>query len=283
MRQQMMRIHPSRAVQGFSLVELLVSVAIIAILIGLILPAVQASREAAARTRCSNNLKQLGLATHACNDAMGVLPSCGNVYPGPGGRRGSVQFFLLPYLEQDALYRSIPETRNSDALLTHVAPKVFVCPSDPTPDIVSSIGYWGNQLGVIDYAANVQVFGQQTGPPKQAQFPASVPDGLSNTLLFAERYKVCPSQAAGRMPWAGVFSTPWDPVFAWNKTTSVQLPQWSPSQALCNPFATQSHHAAAHLVCLADGSVRALGLGLQLASWRTAVFPDDGTVPGDDW
>jgi prepilin-type N-terminal cleavage/methylation domain-containing protein len=277
-------VHPScRCARGFTLVELLVVIAIIAVLIGLLLPAVQKVRVAASRASCANNLKQIGIATHSCHDVYGKLPPCGNYFPDTTARRGSVQFFLLPFLEQDNLFRSIPATTNSEALMPTAPPKVYVCPSDPTPDIVASVGRWGTQVGVINYAANVQVFGQQTGSPKYTRLPGGVPDGLSNTVFYAERYKVCPDQSAGRMPWASMFCTQWDPTFAWNTTSTIRLPQWSPAQSSCNPFATQSFHTQTLLIGLGDGSVRTVGSSLQLTTWRAAIFPADGQVLGSDW
>lgn len=279
----MSTLPPQARPRAFTLIEMLIVIAILATLIGLLLPGVQKVREAAARTACANNLKQVGLATHACHDAYRMLPACGNSFPVAPGRRGSVHFFLLPFLEQEPLFRSIPETAHSELLLSQKPPKVLVCPSDPTPDVVRAVGYWGDQVGVCSYAANVQVFGHQTGPPKQLRLPAGVPDGLSNTVFFGERYKACPTAVVGRMPWAGMFVTQWDPTFAWNRTSAIALPQWTPAADRCNPFATQSYHPGAVQVGVGDGSVRAVHPGLTLDVWRGAVLPDDGFPSAPDW
>jgi prepilin-type N-terminal cleavage/methylation domain-containing protein len=97
-----------RRPRGFTLIELLVVIAIIAVLIGLLIPAVQKVRESAQRTTCQNNLKQIGIATHSCHDANGCLPPCYDYYP-PGTKtfRATPFVWILPYLEQGNLYAAV--------------------------------------------------------------------------------------------------------------------------------------------------------------------------------
>ena len=202
-----MRLHSSH--RGFTLIELLVVIAIIAVLIGLLLPAVQAAREAARRSQCVNNLKQIGLAMHNYHDIQGVFPhSRGLSTPGPGfpaTATFSGLARLLPYMEQTSAFNTInfdwlpTDPQNSTIQGTAVAG--FNCPSDPQatlPAGQAGLNYRPCEgSGVLfTYGASDTGGANASMPPPDGVFfsvsntkMADVTDGTSNTAAWSERLK----------------------------------------------------------------------------------------------
>jgi prepilin-type N-terminal cleavage/methylation domain-containing protein/prepilin-type processing-associated H-X9-DG protein len=233
---------------GFTLIELLVVIAIIAILIALLVPAVQKVREAANRTTCQNNLKQIALAAHNYDSANKALPP-GGLYAGLGHLP-----FLLPYVEQDAIYRQIPSAMfkldNSGgswwgngaswnaAFYTIPA---FICPTDSAggqapyssayvfviPNSTTiTLGYWGTNynLGRTNYMASAGAIGnsnnsfyrQYQGPfvPNVRVPLPKIPDGTSNTIAYGEVLggPELPANRRFNLSWmgSGCMATAWD-------------------------------------------------------------------------
>jgi prepilin-type N-terminal cleavage/methylation domain-containing protein len=246
--------------RGFTLIELLVVMAIIVVLIGLLLPAVQKVREAAARIHCANNLKQMGLAAHHHHDVWQHLPPGIGYYPTPGNRVFGTYFFhLLPYLEQGDLYRSalglvtLPPPDGSTMICysgnnnVYGQPvKTFLCPSDPSTGPDGLVAINGISFGAACYAPNAQVV-SPNGPQGRTRL-SDVTDGSSNTILHAEKYALCSSSS--------MLSPIGDGGTAWAYSAAVLFP-WQPAPMNLPPRGFQPGFAIAALTSL--GAVHATG------------------------
>ena len=195
-------MHTPRTRTGFTLTELLVVIAIIAILIALLVPAVQRVREAANVAQCGNQLKQIGLAFHNHHDTFGVFPSGGTtasdarVMSNTTPADYTVQswgwaYQILPYIEQGNLWAS-----PSDMVVASTPVATYICPSFRGPRIWPYVGAPGERA-MIDYTANAgTVTGSYDGAvvPSRSEGPrrnrrlGDIIDGTSNTLLVAEKY-----------------------------------------------------------------------------------------------
>lgn len=287
--------------RGFTLVELLVVIAIIGILVALLLPAIQAAREAARRMSCGNNLKQIGVAMHNYHDTFGVLP------PGCYGCCwGTWQIAIQPFVENNSTYElynhngkyDIPDSSyryNGSKNRTAVTKRLetHTCPSDQSNAPFSGIhnhnyavnfgntgyGQQANLNGVIFREAPFRYIGNNQGRSRYRDL-ASIIDGTSNTLLVAEVLQGQGRDLRGFAWWgdASEFTTylaPNSPLpdriytsYYCNNQPDLNLPCAVSSGSNPTMFASRSRHPGGVQVAMCDGSVRFVTDTIELNVWR---------------
>ncbi len=283
--------------RGFTLIELLVVIAIIAILIGLLLPAVQKVREAAARMRCSNNLKQMSLGTiNAADTNGGKLPPGVGLYPGSGTQspnqsNGGTFLHILPFIEEDNLFKSSLRTPDPDGrnggfatysqwtpLIQQSRVKSYICTSDFTQ--ADNLG------GYASYSTNGQVFrhNYRWGSVGLLAFPGNLQDGTSQTIFYTD--KLARNVSGG---YNSNFWPDWGPNISSSDygdpqgNAAIFQTGCSGVPANCQGGRASSPHSGGINVALADGSVKFIATGVNAATWWSLLTPSGGEVAGSNW
>ncbi len=302
---------------AFTLIELLVVIAIIAILIALLLPAVQQAREAARRTQCRNNLKQIGLAMHNYESSMRVFPPSSTSgfgrgawnYPGTGPSDPAIHLhsfasLILPYIDGANVHNNIQYNVSSLAPMNRdVASQVlpfYRCPSftgnDFSADPLYTTTVGSNRFAIRNYVA----MGARTAlglsgaiPADGVLFPGSrtgfrdITDGTSNTVMITETREqnaavwIVGTTASVAARWVNVMAPP---MFAGN-TNAINYEPYFPGGVFPNSigqrFGPSSFHTggAHHLLC--DGSVRFLSQNLDAAVYDSLITRNGGEVVGE--
>jgi prepilin-type N-terminal cleavage/methylation domain-containing protein len=296
--------------RGFTLIELLVVIAIIAILIGLLVPAVQKVREAAARIQCTNNLKQISLGTVNCADQHeGRLPPSIGVYSGVAIQaayqsNGGTFLHILPYIEQDNLFKSslIPfddqppgDGRNGHnptysqwtGQVQGSKVKTYLCPSDLT--------YVQTDNARSSYGINGQIFKYNYagwGGSTLLRFPASIQDGTSQTIFYTEKLDNTINCTGCCNNYNNNYWPDWGPIISSRDCSEPTGPgallqtncaQLQGGRSICDGNRASSPHTAGINAALGDGSVRFVSGGVSATTWWAAMTPANGEVLGSDW
>ena len=262
-------IRPSSSRGGFTLIELLVVIAIIAILVSLLLPAVQQAREAARRTQCKNNIKQIALAIHNFEDSRTRLP--GN----------TVNYFPDPYRYADT-FTHIKGYIEARSATNQTRLQAFICPSDVT--INKAV-----QARSASYTTNQSLFVPEAAPKDQtiSQYNLStafVISGSSNTIMLAERVHQCDFPGYG--PWAAWVGTYFEHYWDLNYLPLVPDTPVVDNFGVfdrkgCDLYWYSSPHVGGMHAALGDGSVRFVGESIDSTVWARAINPKNNQPLGD--
>lgn len=292
-----MRTHATR--RGFTLIELLVVIGIIAILIAILLPAVQQAREAARRTSCRNNMKQIGLALHNYHDRAGSFPPS-HIYDATGKTSWfGWRLMILPELEQTPLHERFDTSGDafSDASLianrewTATKVTTYMCPSDPRSDSVYQ-SYVGGSVGTVGHAHS-NYFGSrgsQRNAPGDGMFPdrnialkmRDVTDGTSNTIFVGER----PVDRDGVFGWWPAGRGIVEPIIGHRGLGDCVIDSWEglyPSNlnGIQGQFQWWSVHPGGAHFLLVDGSVRFMSYSMNHQLLLRLTTRSGGEVTGE--